>query len=91
MTKHVNIIAEGSVQGVFFRESTLDMARELSIFGFILNQPDGSVFIEAEGEETAIEQFIHWCKDGPPEATVQKFTVTEGNLKGFTEFEIHSV
>ncbi|MCA9391772.1 acylphosphatase [candidate division WWE3 bacterium] len=91
MTKHVNIILEGMVQGVFFRESTLDKARELSIAGFILNQPDGSVFIEAEGDESSVATFVDWCKQGPPQANVQKCTTTDAEIKGFSEFEIHSV
>jgi acylphosphatase len=51
MKKHFNIRISGRVQGVFFRASTKAKAEELGISGFVQNEPDGSVYIEAEGEE----------------------------------------
>jgi len=50
MKKHVNITVKGRVQGVGFRYSAMEAAEELGIKGFVRNMPDGSVYIEAEGE-----------------------------------------
>jgi acylphosphatase len=46
---HYQITVSGKVQGVWFRKSTQDKARELGLRGFVRNQPDGSVYIEASG------------------------------------------
>ena len=51
------IIVTGKVQGVWFRDSTLKKAHELGVKGFVKNQPDGSVYIEAEGTPSAIKEF----------------------------------
>lgn len=86
MIKHLNIKVFGSVQGVFFRISAKDMAEKLGIVGFAKNESDGTVYIEAEGEEKDLEKFVEWCKVGPPLAKVEKVEVTEGQLKNLTGF-----
>jgi len=86
--KNLNILVTGRVQGVFFRASTADVARSLHLTGWVMNKPDGSVYIEAEGDERALEQFVSWCKQGPPAARVEKCGVSEGQIKGYTSFEI---
>lgn len=88
MMKHVTIRVSGKVQGVFFRASTEKEAQKLKLSGIVRNELDGSVYIEAEGNETAIEQLIVWCRKGPERARVDKCEVTEGQPKGYTEFRI---
>lgn len=86
MKKHLNIKILGRVQGVFFRVSAKEQAEKLNIKGFARNESDGTVYIEAEGEEKDLEKFVNWCKDGPPSAKVEKIEVTKGKLKNFTEY-----
>jgi acylphosphatase len=86
MVKHFSIRVSGKVQGVFFRASTEEKARELSIKGFVKNESDGSVFIEAEGEEENLKLFIGWCKQGPPLARVSRCDIEPGQVKGFSDF-----
>lgn len=88
MKKHFNITVRGLVQGVFFRASTEEQAASLKISGLVRNEPDGSVYIEAEGEEAALEEFIEWCHKGPPRAVVDKCAVSEAPLKHFDGFRI---
>jgi acylphosphatase len=88
MRKHFNITVAGRVQGVFFRASTKTSADHLNITGFVKNQPDGTVYIEAEGEEKDLEQFIDWCKQGPKAARVEEFKLTEADIQEFCEFKI---
>jgi acylphosphatase len=88
MRKHFNITVAGRVQGVFFRASTKTSADHLNIKGFVKNQSDGSVYIEAEGEEKDLEQFLNWCSQGPKAAKVERYSVSEGAMKGFTNFVI---
>lgn len=86
--KHFAIKISGKVQGVFFRASTKQKADELTIKGFVRNEPDGSVYCEAEGREDKLKQFADWCRSGPPFATVDQCLVSEDEVKGFTEFRI---
>lgn len=89
MTKlHCNIKVTGTVQGVWFRDSTRRKALELGVAGFVRNEPDGSVYIEAEGEKEALDKLVAWCAVGPPKAEVEGVAVKEGALKNFTGFEI---
>lgn len=67
----------GRVQGVGFRYYTEREARKLGIAGFVQNKPDGSVYVEAEGDEAAMELFLKWCRTGPPWAKVREIVVSE--------------
>jgi len=87
MVKHCNIIVEGKVQGVNFRLAAVEKARECGVYGFVRNKDDGSVYMEVEGEEAAIQALIAWCQDGTDHAHVKKVKVaTEDGLKGFKTF-----
>lgn len=83
-----SIKVSGKVQGVFFRASTKDQADTLGILGFVRNEPDGSVFIEAEGEEGTLHRFIAWCKQGPRQARVDQCQVSEKEISGFKAFDV---
>lgn len=85
-TKHLNIKISGRVQGVFFRITAKEEADKLGITGFARNEPDGSVYIEAEGEVEKLEKFLKWCHGGPEVAQIDKVEITEGPLKNFSEF-----
>lgn len=88
MRKHYNITVAGRVQGVFFRASTKTSADHLSIHGFVKNLNDGTVYIEAEGEEENLKQFVAWCSLGPKAARVDSCVVVESEVANFTDFEI---
>lgn len=88
MTGHLNIKIYGKVQGVFFRAAAREQARILGVFGFAKNMPDGSVYIELEGKESKLDQFLNWCKKGPPVAMVEKIATSQSQLKNFSEFLI---
>ena len=89
MTKHVNIRVHGLVQGVFYRSVADEKARALGLKGFVRNEPDGTVYIEAEGEEHVIDEFIGWCYIGSPAAKVDEVKVSEGPVSGFQDFRIN--
>jgi len=88
MNKHFSIKVMGKVQGVFFRTLTKEKADELGITGFVRNEPDGCVYIEAEADEKILQQFVDWCRQGPPRARVEKMEVREGEGKVFARFEV---
>lgn len=88
MRVHVNITVSGRVQRIGFRYSTLEVADQLGILGFVQNLPDGSVYIEAEGTEESVEIFMGWCHHGPRWAHVDMVEVEKAEMKNFTGFEI---
>ncbi|HYG40399.1 MAG TPA: acylphosphatase [Cytophagales bacterium] len=83
MKKHFNITVKGKVQGVFYRASTEKKANELRVKGKVKNLPNGDVYIEAEGDEEKLSNFLAWCKQGPSQARVEKIEVNEGKLKNY--------
>lgn len=84
----MNIRVSGKVQGVSFRESAKQMADDLGLTGFVRNEPNGSVYIEAEGEEASIEKFVAWCKEGPEHAKPDAVTSSRQPLSDFDGFKI---
>jgi acylphosphatase len=84
----VTLRVYGRVQGVGFRYYTQKTAMEHGIDGFVRNMPDGSVYIEAEGEPDALERFVLWCETGPQWARVSKVEKQYSPPKGYTGFEI---
>ena len=86
--KQYKIQVFGKVQGVYFRASTRLKAIELSLKGYVENRSDGSVYIEAEGQEEELNLFLDWCKNGPPNADVVELHRSEGPLSYFTDFII---
>ena len=88
MQKHISLKVTGRVQGVHYRVSTRAEAERLGIKGFVRNEPDGSVYIEAEADEVLLASLITWCKEGPPHARVDDVGIKDGVWKGFTEFVV---
>ena len=88
MPKHYAIKVWGQVQGVNFRTNAKQAADVLGLSGWVKNEPDGSVSIEAEGDEKSLDSFVAWCKQGSAEASVAKVDVSENTPKNFAEFMI---
>lgn len=89
MKEHLAVKIYGKVQGVFFRHSAREKALELALFGFIRNEPDGTVYAEAEGEAEDLKLFLEWCHKGPEAAKVEKVESDFGKeLKKFDGFII---
>ncbi len=66
----VTIRVHGRVQGVFFRASTRSVAQRLGLVGWVRNEADGSVLIEAAGASEALQDLVDWCRHGPEGARV---------------------
>jgi len=87
--KHFDLKISGLVQGVGFRFFASQKADFLNLTGFIKNNPEGTVSIEIEGSDKNLEEFIDWCRRGPPGAEVKKLEVKEGKLVNFREFKYY--
>lgn len=81
------ITITGKVQGVFFRSSARQIATRLGLTGFARNQPDGSVYIEVEGNKLALQEFLAWCRQGPQGANVHELTHSKTKIHGYQTFE----
>jgi acylphosphatase len=74
-TARARLRVVGTVQGVFYRQSTADEAARLRLAGAVRNLPDGSVEVVAEGPRDAVEALQAWCRRGPPAARVDEVEV----------------
>lgn len=86
--KNLRVIVSGKVQGVFFRASVKKVADALGVKGFVRNEHNGSVFVEAEGEDDRVNKLIDYCHHGPDTARVDKVSITLGVMVGYDSFEI---
>lgn len=62
MAKRHHVIVEGKVQGVGFRYFTQEQAQLFGLAGWVRNLSDGTVELEAEGEDAVIEDFLEAIK-----------------------------
>ncbi len=84
--RHIDLWITGKVQGVWYRKRAGEEALRLGVTGFAMNLPDGSVRIEAEGPQEALDRFVAWCRTGPTRAVVENVAVTDGPLIGYPDF-----
>jgi len=75
MTGRVLVRIEGRVQGVFYRQSTVEVAHRLGLGGWVRNLPDGRVEALFEGDRRRVEAALDWCRQGPPRAMVDDIAV----------------
>lgn len=66
----VHLQINGRVQGVGFRWFTRVAARRLNLAGWVMNRPDGSVEVAAEGPEEKLAAFRNALAKGPDGAVV---------------------
>ncbi len=83
------LLVTGHVQGVFYRQSSLGEAQRLSLVGECQNLPDGGVELTVEGPREVVEEFVAWCRIGPPAARVENVSVKWGKARG--EFRTYTV
>ena len=88
MQRSVSVRVRGTVQGVFFRHSTKLQADALGVTGFVRNEPDGSVSLQAEGETQQVGVLLQWCAHGPDGATVTGVEVCDVPYSGYKSFQI---
>ena len=89
ITRHLRI--HGLVQGVYYRKSMVDHARQLGLSGWVRNRQDGSVEALAIGPAETVQALIKWARQGPAAARVDRVEVCEATpealLNGFVQRE----
>lgn len=89
MQRRVHLVIFGRVQGVWFRGSTAKVAGALGINGWVRNLLDGTVEVRAEGPAPKVEEFIAWCRIGPPRSSVERVELREETpANEFSSFEV---
>ncbi len=65
----------GKVQAVWFRDSARQEAAKLNVVGWIKNMPDGTVYLEAEGEDENLKLLEKWLNVGSHYSRVDKVEI----------------
>ena len=79
----------GRVQGVGFRYQALYAARNFNLTGWVKNMPDGSVVMEAQGDEARFGEFKERLREGNGLCKVEHMTFEFcKNVDGETGFEV---
>ncbi|KAK9079383.1 hypothetical protein SSX86_001054 [Deinandra increscens subsp. villosa] len=84
--KTVKVVIKGRVQGVFYRDWTVENATELGLKGWVRNRRDGSVEALFSGRDDKVGEMQERCRRGPPSAMVTGLhvdPVTEDPGSGF--------
>lgn len=87
MIKHLQIVLKGSFRHSGFRFHALQAAHTFSICGMVAER-DGTIVIDAEGDESMLEEFVKWCRAGDRIPTPESIQVAEKPLSYFSDFLI---
>lgn len=89
MKKRVHVYYAGRVQGVGFRMTVEDVARELGMVGWVKNLRDGRVEVVAEAEEATLKRFLETIRAGSMKNFIHDEDVSWSDASDtFDEFEI---
>lgn len=70
----------GRVQGVGFRYRAYYTASRLGLTGWVENEPDGSVLLEAQGEADDLERLVNDLRTSSRWIMIENFTCRERPL-----------
>lgn len=71
MSKQLQLIIDGQVQGVTFRLFVKNLALELGLTGYVKNNYDGTVTVLAQGEKLHLAKLLDRCYSGPDKANIE--------------------
>jgi acylphosphatase len=75
--RRIRARVSGHVQGVGFRYFAWSAGRNLDLAGFVRNEADGTVVLEAEGPAAAIDDLLRQVRRGPAHARVDDVAVED--------------
>lgn len=89
MGKQVHVLYAGRVQGVGFRFTAEEAARQMGVVGWVKNLRDGRVEVVGEAEEITLKRFLEAIRTGPMRNFIRQAEVSWGPAsERFSEFEI---
>lgn len=74
--RRVYVKIKGRVQGVGFRFFTQTLAIDLNLTGYVKNSYDGSVIIEAQGNDMSLNNFLDTLQIGNRFANVEDIEIS---------------
>lgn len=77
ITRH--LVIRGRVQGVYFRGSMRQRARQLGVTGWVRNRNDGTVEAMVQADSEAVATIIEWARRGPSAANVTDLKSEDGS------------
>ncbi len=83
-----HVFVSGRVQGVYYRATTRDTARERGVDGWVRNLDDGRVEAVFEGDRETVEAMVEWCHTGSPQAQVEDVDVEYEEPEGVDGFGV---
>ena len=83
-----HVFVSGTVQGVYFRATTRDEARDRGVDGWVQNLDDGRVEAVFEGDEEIVEEMVAFCHEGSDAADVADVTVEYEQPQGESGFRV---
>jgi acylphosphatase len=87
--ERAHVFVSGKVQGVYYRATTRDKARERGVTGWVRNLNDGRVEAVFEGESDDVQEMVEWCHEGSSAARVEDVEVEWEDAAGeFGGFDI---
>lgn len=84
----MRVLVSGRVQGVGFRAFTQDVAREMSVAGWVRNLPDGRVEAHLQGAGGAVGRVVDRLRDGPRAGRVDDLRTSEVSDEPMQGFDI---
>ena len=81
-------VVQGKVQGVFFRDSTREVAERHGVRGWVRNRSDGAVEAVLEGTHGAVDAVVRFFSEGPDRAQVRDVDVRDEEPEGLSSFEV---
>lgn len=81
-----SVTVHGRVQGVFYRDWTVETASALGLAGWVRNETDGTVAAHVEGEAEAVRRMVDLMRMGPPAARVERIETMDREEEGLTGF-----
>ena len=88
--KNLRIKISGKVKKTGFLFFAKQFSKIYHITGFAKYTGNTTLLIEAEGEETRLNKFIEYCKEGPLGSKINGFDIREGEIKHYHSFDIAS-
>jgi acylphosphatase len=86
--RRVRVRVSGRVQGVFFRATCVERAREAGVAGWVRNLADGRVEAVFEGADDDVEAMLAWCRIGTSMARVTGVETIDEDPRGETGFAL---
>jgi acylphosphatase len=83
-----HVFVSGTVQGVYFRATTRDEARDRNVDGWVQNLDDGRVEAVFEGPEETVEELVDFCHEGSDAAAVEGVEVEYEQPQGENGFRV---